>query len=83
MASDTLARFLRLPPQERTELALALWESLDDADRDAAVPMTPELTDELDRRWQEHVADPGSSVPGEVVERRLKDSSWYGFEERG
>ena len=31
MASNTLARLLQLPAEERAELAMALWDSLSDA----------------------------------------------------
>jgi len=81
MASDTLEQLLKLPASERVGLALALWESLDDADRDAEFPMTAELAEELDRRWQEHLSDPGSAIPWEVVQQRLKGSSRRGVEE--
>jgi putative addiction module component (TIGR02574 family) len=73
MAPDTLEQLLKLPASERAEIAMALWESLSDADRDAEFEMTPELAAELDRRWQEHLDDPGSAVPWEVVEKRLRD----------
>ena len=34
MLSSTLAALLKLPAKDRIELALALWESLADAERD-------------------------------------------------
>jgi putative addiction module component (TIGR02574 family) len=72
MTSETLARLLKLPPEERIELALALWESLGDTDREAAFTLSDEQRAELDREMAEHLADPESSLPWDVVERRLK-----------
>jgi putative addiction module component (TIGR02574 family) len=72
MISDTMDKLLKLPAADRAEIAMALWESLDDADREAAFKLSHEQEAELDRRWQEHLADPGSAIPWEVVERELK-----------
>jgi putative addiction module component (TIGR02574 family) len=74
MLSDTLDELLKLPPDERVELALALWESLDDHDREAEVALRPEHRLELDRRFAAHLDDPGSAVPWEVVRRKLMGS---------
>ena len=71
MASAALSNLLRLPPQERAELAIALWESLTDAEREAELTLSPEQEVELDRRWAEHVADPSSAVPWEEVRKKL------------
>jgi putative addiction module component (TIGR02574 family) len=75
MASRTLDDLLKLPPSERADLALALWESLSDADRAAEVALSPEQESELDRRLAEHTADPTSAVPWEEVRRRLKNDA--------
>jgi len=71
MPSTTLSNLLRLPPQERAELAIALWESLSDGERDAELKLSPEQEAELDRRWAEHLADPSSAVPWEEVRKKL------------
>lgn len=71
MLSETLNDLLKLPSNERVELALALWESLDDADREAEFALRPEQRVELDRRLARHLDDPGSAVPWEVVRRKL------------
>jgi putative addiction module component (TIGR02574 family) len=71
MASIELSSLFRLPPQERAELAIALWESLTDAERDAELTLSPEQEAELDRRWAEHLADPSSAVPWEEVRKKL------------
>jgi len=71
MASVMLSNLLRLPPQERAEIAIALWESLTDAEREAELTLSPEQEAELDRRWAEHLADPSSAVPWEEVRKKL------------
>jgi putative addiction module component (TIGR02574 family) len=73
MAPDTLAELLKLPASERADLALALWESLADADREAEFVLSDVQRAELDRRWDEHLADPDSAIPWEVVQRRIRD----------
>jgi putative addiction module component (TIGR02574 family) len=71
MAPKALTPLLKLPAAKRAELALALWESLDDSEREAAFPMTDELGAELDRRTADHVSDPSTSIPWPVVRRKL------------
>jgi putative addiction module component (TIGR02574 family) len=56
---------------ERVEIAMALWESLTDAERGAELGLTPEQEAELDRRLAEHIANPGSAIPWEEVRRKL------------
>lgn len=72
MASTSVSSLLSLPAAERAELAMALWDSLTDAERDAELSLTAEQAAELDRRWAEHVADPGSSIPWIEVRRKLQ-----------
>ena len=69
MAPNTLDELLKLPPDERAELALALWENLSDADREAEFVLSDQQRDELDRRLAEHLADPESAVAWDDVER--------------
>jgi putative addiction module component (TIGR02574 family) len=71
MLSNTLAALLRLPAKDRVDLAMALWESLTDAEREAEFVLTPEQEAELDRRLEEHLANPGSAIPWEEVRRKL------------
>ncbi len=71
MLSKTLAALLKLPAKDRVELAMALWESLTDAEREAEFALTPEQEAELDRRLEEHLANPGSAIPWEEVRRKL------------
>ena len=71
MLSNTLAELLKLPAGERVELAMALWESLTDAEREAEVALSPAQEAEMDRRLAEHIANPGSAIPWDEVRRRL------------
>ena len=71
MMQNTLAELLKLPASERVEIAMALWDSLTDAEREAELALTPEQEKELDRRLAEHVANPDSAIPWEEVRRKL------------
>lgn len=71
MASSPLSQLLKLPARDRAELAVALWESLSDSEREGALELTGEQRAELDRRWGEHVANPDSAIPWSEVRRKL------------
>jgi putative addiction module component (TIGR02574 family) len=71
MRPISLDELLKLPPAERVEIALALWDSLEDTEVDALLPLTEDQKAELDRRLAEHERDPGSAVPWERVRRDL------------
>ncbi len=71
MAPEVMQALLKLPSNERADLAMALWESLDEADREASVDLTPELAAELDRRLAEHIADPSTGIPWEEVRKKF------------
>jgi putative addiction module component (TIGR02574 family) len=72
MANPKLDELLKLPTSERVELAMALWESVENsAEAQAAFPISDELKAELDRRAADHEKDPSSGVPWEEVKRRL------------
>ncbi len=71
MLPNTLAELLKLSTRERVEIAMALWESLTDAEREAEFALTPEQEAELDRRLAEHIANPGSAIPWDEVRRKL------------
>ena len=62
-----------LPPGERAELAMALWESLSNAEREAELALTAGDLAELDRRWTDHVQRPESAIPWDEVRRKLLD----------
>jgi putative addiction module component (TIGR02574 family) len=72
MIFEVLDDLLKLPADQRIELAMALWDSLTDAERDAEFPMTPELRKSLDQEMAAHLAAPSSSIPWEVVKQRLQ-----------
>ena len=71
MLSNTLAELLRLPASQRVEIAMALWESLTEAEREAELALAPEQEIELDRRLAEHIANPGSAIAWDEVRRKL------------
>jgi putative addiction module component (TIGR02574 family) len=73
MPSSNLASLLKLPAEERAELAMALWDSLSDHERESELELSREQKAELDRRWADHVANPDSAIPWEEVRRKLRD----------
>jgi putative addiction module component (TIGR02574 family) len=66
-----LAQLLRLPPGDRADLAMALWESLSDDEREGELALSPEQRAELDRRWAEYEKRPDNVVPWSDVRRKL------------
>ena len=72
MPSSPLSELLKLPPETRAELAIALWESLSEVEREAQLMLTPDQQAELDRRWAEHVRNPQSAVPWDEVRQKLR-----------
>ena len=71
MQSSPLAQLLKLPAGDRAELAMALWESLSETEREGELGLTDEQRAELDRRWAEHFENPGSAIPWSEVRRKL------------
>jgi putative addiction module component (TIGR02574 family) len=61
----------RLSVSERLRLVEDLWDSIAQDAPDEALPVTPELAAELDRRLAEHEANPDDVVPWEEVRARL------------
>lgn len=59
--------FRHLDAPARVRLALDLWESLDEADREAAFPLTEAQAAELDRRVAEMDRDGGAGQPWDEV----------------
>lgn len=72
MAVAPVSVLLKLPASERAALAMALWDSLTDAEREAELVLTPEQ--ELDRRWAAHLENPASAIPWAEVRRQLLGS---------
>ena len=71
MASCPLSQLLKLPAGDRAELAIALWESLSNAERAGALEVTDAQRAELDRRWAEHLEHPDLAIPWSEVRRKL------------
>ena len=71
MASSPLKDLLKLPSGDRADLAMALWDSLTDAQREAELALTDEQRAELDRRWNEHLANPEAAIPWAEVRAKL------------
>ena len=71
MLPNTLAELLKLSASDRIEIAMALWDSLGETEREAQLALTPEQEAELDRRLAEHIANPASAIPWDEVRRKL------------
>lgn len=71
MEPTAKSELLKLPPGDRAELAMTLWESLMESEPEAGLELTQELAAELDRRWAEHIKNPGAAIPWNDVEREL------------
>ena len=74
MMPPSVSLLLKLPAAERVALAMALWDSLTDPERDAALGLTQEQEKELDRRWAAYLEGPASATPWREVRRQLLDS---------
>lgn len=68
----SIEQLRRLPLEKRLELIRVLWDSLGEHAAEY-FPIPDEVLDEAERRYQEHLADPGSSIPWEVVRARLRE----------
>ena len=71
MPTSPLAELLKLPPKDRAELAMALWDSLSRSERDSAFDLSDGERAELDKRWAEHIENPDSAVPWSQVRSKL------------
>jgi putative addiction module component (TIGR02574 family) len=72
MSSSPLTELLKLPASDRAELAMTLWESLAEAERERELPLSDAERAELDRRWAEHLKNPNSAIPWSEVRTKLK-----------
>ena len=63
----------QLSVAERLQLVEDLWDSIAQDAPDEALPVTPELAAELDRRIAEYERDPSAGQPWEVVRARILD----------
>ena len=64
MLSNTLAALLKLPANDRIELALARWESLTDAEREAERCFRRALTLESDPGERERIEQALAEIGG-------------------
>ncbi len=64
--------FSQLSAAERVRLALDLWDSLEPADIEAAVALTPAQAAELDHRVAEMDRDGDPGLPWEAVLERVR-----------
>ena len=64
MNKDLRKELLQLPPAERIDIAMELWESVT---TDDLPPLTAEQIAEVEQEWAEHQKDPSSAVPWEDV----------------
>lgn len=71
--SLSLSELLKLPAGERAELALALWGSLSEEEREEGLSLTSDEAAALDRRWDAHLQNPASAIPWSDVRRTLTD----------
>ena len=53
----------QLPVAERLQLVEDLWDTIAEEAPDDAVPLSPELAAELDRRLREHEDNPSAARP--------------------
>ena len=72
--TKTLEDLLKLPPAERAEIAVTLWDSVAESADGNVLPLSAEQRVELDRRQAEHERDPDSAIPWDQALRRLERS---------
>lgn len=72
--TKTLEDLLKLPPAERAEIAVTLWDSVAESADANVLPLSAEQRVELDRRQAEHERDPDSAIPWDQALRRLERS---------
>jgi putative addiction module component (TIGR02574 family) len=68
MNKALLKELLQLTPAERIQLVEDLWDSIEPGEMPA---LTAEQKQEIERRYAEHVRDPGRASKWEDVKARL------------
>jgi putative addiction module component (TIGR02574 family) len=68
--AELWSELMKLTPAERIELAQDLWDSIGGQE---LPPLSDEEKEELDRRYAEHLRDPGSALKWEDIKARLLD----------
>jgi len=61
----------QLPVAEQILVVQAIWDRLA---LDAHDPITPEIQDELDRRWAEYKSNPDSAIPIEEFRKQVQEA---------
>jgi putative addiction module component (TIGR02574 family) len=69
-----LDKLRQLPISERLQLVEDLWDTIAEDAPDEALPLSPELAAELDRRLAEHEADPKTARPWAEIRAEVLDS---------
>jgi len=59
----------QLPPEEQILVAQAIWSGLAEDGQDS---ISPSVQKELDRRWEDYLADKASAIPLEEFKGRIK-----------
>jgi len=67
-----LRQLRELPVGQRLQAVEDLWDSIIAEDPDSAVPATPDLLADLERRLAEYERHPGSAIPWGIVREELK-----------
>jgi putative addiction module component (TIGR02574 family) len=65
----TYAEILNLAPSERLQLLEAIWDSLIEVPE--AIPVSPKVKDELDRRLEAYYRDPETARPWDEIKEEL------------
>jgi len=79
-ATKMLEELRRLPLDERIQLVEDLWDSIAEETSENTFPVTPELTEELDRRLAEYEANPNAALTWEEVRGRIRRLADRGVE---
>jgi putative addiction module component (TIGR02574 family) len=66
----SIQHLLALPPEDRIRIAGVMMRGFEDG---GIFPLSDELADELNRRFDDHVANPQSSLSWESVRTELRD----------
>lgn len=66
--AELWSELMKLTTDERLELVHDLWDSIA---QDGMPELTAEEKEELDRRYADHLRDPGSALKWEDVKARL------------
>ncbi len=67
--TKTLEELLKLPPAERAEIAVTLWDSVAESEGADVLPLSAELKAELDRRLALRVSAFGGAMAMRTMSR--------------